>query len=92
MAADCFSHKLSDLEVVGVPGNLCGWCTAQFSGSHDLSSDAEECGQLGEMRVPRSCLLGHCGLGLLYGMDAPNLMEWLSIPDLLTESLGVTLS
>ena len=92
MAAGSFSHKLSDLEEVGVPGKLCGWCTAQFSGSHRLSSDAEESGQLGETWVPGSCLLGHCGLGLAYGMDAPNLMEWLNIPDLLTESLGVTLS
>ena len=92
MAAGCFSHRLSDLEEVGVPRNLCGWCTAQFSGSHRLSSDAEESGQLGETRVPWSCLLGHCGLGLVYGMDAPNLMEWLNIPDLLIESLGVTQS
>ena len=92
MAAGCFSHKLSDLEEAGAPGNLHGWRTAQFSGSRRLSSDAEECLQLGEHECPGLVSWGIVGWALHMAWMRPSLMECLNIPDLLTESLGVKLS
>ena len=85
MAGGCFSHRLSDPEEAGAPGNLHGWCTAQFS-------DAEECLQLGEHECPGFVSWGIVGWALRMAWMRPSLMEWLNIPDLLTESLGVKLS
>lgn len=76
----------------GSTRNLHGWCHGTVLWGVIASAQMLRVSATGGAGA-QTLLSGHCGAGALHmAWMRPSLMEWLNIPDLLTESLGVKLS